>query len=289
MKKESFLIIGGDGWIGSSLKWILQRSGYHVMATTRWTEKVDPLSPFLDLERPDEFKVPARTTYAFFLAAMTGVACENNPTATVVNTETTPALIHHLFDQGVFINFISSSQVFDGLVPYPDEETELSPTTEYARHKVIGEKAVLERGGTVTRLTRCLGPLMSPLPSWFDCWKAGLGARPFKDLFFSPISIRYVTDALLTIADGRVSGPLHLSGAGCLSFADLARQLAKSLTISEKLIEPVVSDEVGVKLGHSPAHPELGMTRTMKLTGIGPQPVAQAVAELASDCVVAYA
>lgn len=290
--QETFLVIGGDSHIGRRLVLELQGQKRRVLQTTRRPQGPGGPALYLDLLAADDFQIPPQVGYAFFLAALTGVGrCEGNSEAELINAQAIPALIGRLMAAGVFVNFISTHTVFNGLRPAPAEDAAPCPENDYARQKIIGEAAALKPGdkqcegrAAVTRLTRCLGPNTSPVAEWLAAWKAGQVVRPFTDLSLSLISAHYVAQSLSKIGATRRKGIFHLSGQGSLSFAELAERMGAGLGISRRLIQPVKAEEAGVRLGYAPPHPELGLARTTSLAGLRPQPLAEATADLVADC-----
>lgn len=281
-KAGTVLVIGGDSLVGGGVMRALARRGRPAIASTRRRETLDDGRVFLDFENPERFSVPPGVGCALVIAAATNYErCETDPLARVINVELIPRLVGSLLEQGLFVTFISTNSVFGGERPWPHEDDDHAPGIAYARQKSEGERAIraiatrlsaLDRLN-ITRLTKILGPQTSPLPAWRAAWAKGEVVRPFTDLIFAPMSVRFVGEALATIAEKRVAGNLHLSGAENVSYVALAHAIARKIGVDAERIVPVTSTEMGVHIPFKPAYSGLGMTRTTALTGITPQPL----------------
>ncbi|MDH5677020.1 MAG: sugar nucleotide-binding protein [Nitrospinota bacterium] len=287
--RESYLVVGGDSLVGGGLIKVLSRRGERFYSTTRRKETVTEERVYLDFEDEDSYKVPADVGYAFIVAAATNYErCEKDPVAYTTNVELTPRLIEWLLKQGIFVTFISTNSVFGGERPWPHEESEHAPGIAYAIQKDEAEKGVkkvvkklgAEESLNIVRLTKILDKNTPPTPQWLAAWKRGEKVTPFSDLIFSPMSVRFVGEALATIGRKRVSGDLHLSGADNVSYVDFATALAKKLGVDESLLSPTTSTAVGVNIAFKPTYSGLGMERTTALTGIEPQKLADVITDL---------
>src|SRR5262249_54314120 len=141
-EQETGLIIGGDGLVGSALQMHCQRQGIAVELTSRRPKRE---ALFLDLDQPD-FQSIERRRYSFALvcAAVTDMrACQDDPpTSRRINLPHTLQLMRRLADRGSHVVFLSSSQVFDGETPEPDEAAATCPKNEYGAQKLAVEQAI---------------------------------------------------------------------------------------------------------------------------------------------------
>ena len=194
-----------------------------MFASTRRRDTFGPRRVYLDFESDEPFRAPAGAEYAFLIAAATNYdRCEKDPLAKVINVELIPRVVASLLEQGLFVTFISTNSVFGGERPWPHEDDPHAPGIAYARQKSEGEgvvRSAAERLGAssrlnIVRLTKIMNASVSPVPAWLAAWKKNEPVEPFSDLIFAPISVKFVGDALATIGEKRISGNLHLSGAG---------------------------------------------------------------------------
>jgi dTDP-4-dehydrorhamnose reductase len=291
IRRQKFLVVGGDGVIGAALVEATAQHGYDVITTTRSLDSVSQNRVYLDLTDIAAFKLPPDVDYCFIVAAATRFdLCENDPIAQRINLEYIPDLAKRLLAAGVFVSFISTKSVFGGEVPWPHEDDPHHPGIAYAQQKSEAEKRIAQSALqmsaadrlNVVRFAKVLAADTPPLPGWLGAWGRGEVVEPLSDMIFAPMSLHYVTSALIKIAEARVSGNLHLSGAENISYADFAQSLAKFLRIDQKRIAPTKSVDKGVHLAFKPSYSGMGMVRTTALTGIEPQTLSHVFRDLFS-------
>ena len=291
-EQEVSLVVGGDSLVGKGVVRALRARGHRVIATTRRRDTLDDHRVFLDFEEGTAFDIPGGVGYAFIVAAATSYErCENDPLARVVNVERIPQLAADLLERGIFVTFVSTNTVFGGDRSWPCEDDPHDARIAYALQKAEGERAIadaarrlgaLERMAIV-RLTKVLHTTVSPLPAWLDAWRAGRLVQPFADLTFAPMSLAHLSAALATIAERRVAGGLHLSGAENVTYVEFAHALADGLGVPAALIEPTTATAKGINIPFKPRFSGLGMARTTQLTGLTPQPLDAVVRDLVAS------
>ena len=273
MNKPATLIIGGDGLIGRALHQALQGS----VCTSR-----RPQAPnYLDLQEPDSLSALQVDGYqiAFFCAACSKYAdiAANIAKSEQINVYSTLRLCERLKKAGCSVVFLSSQAVHDGQQPFRQETDPVSPCSDYGRQKYAVEASLMATGmAKIVRLTKVLSAEMPLLVQWRHRLACGLGIAPFVDLQLSPVSLQFAVAGLLKIALQDSDGIFHLSGAGAISYAELACRLAQRWGYAGELIRP----EPAQQLAYAPAYPALGMVRTTLLTGIAPQSLDGCIAEL---------
>jgi dTDP-4-dehydrorhamnose reductase len=134
---------------------------------------------------------------------------------------------------------LSSDQVYDGTGPHGEDDTK--PINVYALTKLVGEYAVLQSGGCVLR-TNFFGRSRSLSRVSFSDWlvKAGRSATSlnvFEDVFFSPLGLDSLCNAIIRSMDIRLTGLYNLgSNAAGVSKAEFARLLFVRLGLDCKLL-----------------------------------------------------
>lgn len=280
MSESAHLVIGADSLVGSCLIETLRERGHRVFGTTRRKETLSADRLFLDFEDPAPPALPDEIEYVHVVAAATDYTrCAVRPECHTVNTVHTPRLVEALLRRGLFVSFISSNSVFGGDRPWPDEDAPHDARFPYAVQKSLAEEGVrraarecaAEHRMAIVRLTKVMDASSSPLPTWLNSWQRGQTVRPFADLIFAPVSRRFAARALAVIAEKRVAGALHLSGADNITYVDFAHILVKALGVAPGLIAPTTAVAQGVDIPFKPRFSGLGMSRTTARTGIQPQ------------------
>jgi dTDP-4-dehydrorhamnose reductase len=271
------LVVGAESTIGSALSVSMKEKGLAVVATSRRATGAAGQFIHLDLERPDSWSLPENIGCAFLCAARSNfLDCARDPEGTWnVNVTATHTLGSELINSGVFVVLLSTSAVFPGRDPWPDEDVPVEPNTAYGLQKAAVERLLLDsdaqRGRlAIVRLTKVLLPASAIVRSFLGQIRKGECVEAFSDLFIAPTSIEYVVDALNLIAVRRIGGIYHLSGDLAVSYAELARQLAKA--VGSRLTVTETSCRGNPQVLYRPNRPELGMRKTTARLGLTPQP-----------------
>ena len=262
--------------------------GIEVWATSRRDDVGSPRRAIhLDLTEPDRLRLPTAPGSAFLCAARSGfLECEQSSDAAYrVNVAGSVAIARHLLPRGVFVVLLSSSAVYDGLTPLPEESLDPSPTTEYGRQKAEAERQLLQldagRGNVaIVRLTKVFSSGTAVVRGFMQHLEKGEHVDAFSDLYISPVSLGYVVESLLAIERRRSGGIFHLSGSVELSYADFARRLAGKMGVSPDLVGESTVEESPIPVLYRPRHPALGMTLTSRSIGLHPEPLDTMLANL---------
>lgn len=290
MKDSAYLVVGGDSLIGVELIRALKIRGQRVYSTTRRVSTVGNFRVTLDFERYQEFITPSDVDFIFVVAAATNFErCERDPLARKINVELIPAFVEHQLSLGLSVLFLSTNSVFGGERPWPAEkDPHSSAVPAYSQQKSEAEASMLkaaarlsaEKRFSIVRLTKILGPQTSPIHGWFADWRNGKPIQAYGDLIIAPMSVQFVGNALATLGEKRIPGPLHLSGAENVSYVTVANKLAKAAGVSSSLVLPTTAAEKSIDIAFKPTFGGLGMYRTKYLSGIFPQPLECVVADL---------
>jgi dTDP-4-dehydrorhamnose reductase len=276
-----YLVIGADSLIGAELISLLEKSeaGVTTGTTRRLNEADGRTRLFLDIEGDDAMAFcPPGYSVAIFCAAITGIKiCEEHPGYTQqINVLNTIALAKGLLAKGTRIVYLSSNAVFDGTSTWPSEDASPSPVCEYGRQKLTVEKQLLSLSTPATpvaivRLSKVLTAHSGIAAEFLSHLAAGEACAAFDDLRICPISLDYASAAILSVAKAGTAGIFHVSGEDEMSYADFARNLAIHIGANPELVKSATSESVMANLIFRPLHPGLGMYRTSKLLGFGPE------------------
>lgn len=286
-RSTKWVVVGGDGLVGSHLACLAEETSAQIILTTR-RKDVGGGRLFADLESGNIADViAAKADVVFLCAAMTSMqVCRENPELSYrINVTGTVDLASQLVKQGVFVVFLSSNTVFNGSTERPDEHESYAPVTEYGRQKVNAERQLMAIPGAeeriaIVRLSKVISLHTGMAAEFLRRFQAGDSCQAFEDLKMSPISLGYVSSALLAIASRKLSGIFHLSGAEEISYADFAHRLAIHVGARPELVRAVSSRSAGVEVLFNPEFSALGMGRTSALLGILPEPTERLLEEI---------
>ncbi len=276
-KGKPVLIVGADGIIGSALAESLKNSSFDMYSTTRRMVLADSeRSFFLNLLNPDangltkQFLDNCSGGTAFILAAETSVAeCARNPNQThAINVIGTKAIAQFLIESGMRVVFLSTNLVFDGSIPHRNADDSPCPQTEYGKQKAEAEQKLLAMSSdsVIVRLTKVFNTDHSLIKSWCESLRANQIIQPFSDMVVAPVSLNHAVNVLCRLVDAQAKGIFHVSGPEDVTYADIAKQLAKQLGCSRDLVQPVKSD---VQEGDRfPAHTTLDTGRLEQVLGV---------------------
>jgi dTDP-4-dehydrorhamnose reductase len=251
-KSGRALVVGGDSLVGSELQVHCRKLGWAVEATSR--RAATPGGIFLDLSDPD-FTPLQRADYdvAFVCAAVTSMqVCQSDPARSRrINVDSTLDLMRRLADRGTHLVFLSSSQVFDGETPMPDEAAPTAPKNEYGAQKLAVEEAIERHKlpAAVLRVTKVLADRpVGVFKGWFEALAKGQPVQAATNMALSPVMVADVAEAAERLAAGRHRGVWHLGSSDDIGYFDAARLMAETrhlpvtLVQGEELTEAQVPD-----------------------------------------------
>jgi dTDP-4-dehydrorhamnose reductase len=262
---EGVFVVGADGMLGSRLVAAFRRDRVNVWGSTRREATVGSRRVYLDLANDvGQFSLPfSGGGTAILSAAHTSIdQCQRDPKATRrINVENTLALARKLSDAGMFVVFLSSNTVFDGLTAYTRAHATPNPQNEYGRQKADVEAQLLSMGDTasVIRFSKIIAPDMPVLSSWIRDLRSGVVVHPFSDAVMAPLSAAFATEVVVRAAIRKHSGLIQASASDDISYADAAKYLATNITADIKLIIPISSKTVGTFA--FPSHTTLDSTK----------------------------
>lgn len=278
MRRQHYLVVGGESMVGAALLQRLTRSGLDTRGTTRRHDAVTGTNLFLDLSAvPDSWKPSDPVDVAILCAGVTRLkACKEHPEESRrINVDGIVKVAEILRKQGVFVIYLSTNQVFDGTRPLVTPSNATSPVTEYGRQKAEAERRLKEAGtvDAIVRLTKVMGPVNALIQGWKRDLLAGRTITPFSDMPLAPVPLSAVVSVLTIIAQERRSGTFHVSGERDITYADAARIGAEVLGVSPELVQPVHSAQADLASEPSPVNTSLNIDLLKATFGIAPPEV----------------
>lgn len=240
------MVIGGDGLVGRQLCADLRRRGEDFVATTRQRETSGLFCDLADLDLVP-FKA-RRFSRAYFCAAATDMAwCEAHARESDrINVTGTLALLRHLGEKGCHTVFFSSSQVFDGETPLPDEDSFLNPLNRYGRQKASVETVIAAEGLPVAilRIAKVLAPTpVGMFRKWFAELSEGHGVRAASNLSLAPVKVSDVSQAALCLGLTEAQGIWHYCSSDEMTYLEAVRLMARLCGFPEEKVEGEVLTE----------------------------------------------
>jgi dTDP-4-dehydrorhamnose reductase len=180
-------------------------------------------------------------------ASMTDVdKCElNKELAWKINVEGTQNIARAAQDNGAFILYISTDYVFDGERGCYKETDQTSPISYYAYTKLNAEKAVqnIAREYCIARPSVIYGAAPAAGKVNFALWLINNlqnkeKANVFTDQWNSPTLNSSLAEMTMEVAERRITGILHLSGATRISRYNFGVTLAKTFDLDSSLLVP---------------------------------------------------
>jgi len=238
-----YFIIGGDSLIGQALAENWTQNGLSFHFSTRQRELVSTNRPFLDLEYIESSQIDYHQyDAAVFCAAMSKLSdCETNPEKSrKINVLATSRIIHSLTQSGVFVLFLSSSQVFDGTQPFRRPTEKPCPVNQYGKQKAEAEDEILKIPNTaILRMAKVIHPNLPLFQKWKHKLIAGESIYSYKNYYFSPVELNKVVKTINLIIEKKQPGIHHTLSGEDVSYYDYAINLGKLLGVDLSLIEGV--------------------------------------------------
>jgi cupin fold WbuC family metalloprotein len=270
------LLIGGDSELGAAAYRYLKREGSDVQATTRRRELVSLERPFFDilhsLEDSKFDKVPDAARIFVSVARLRD--CSADPVGSAkINVRQTLRLIDKLIDQGIYVLFPSSNQVFSGEFAQVSADAAPCPISEYGRQKAETEAAIRERMAkgapiAILRLSKVVSPNSSLIQEWIQNLLSGKSIQTFDDMTVAPISVDLATDAIAALLKNRLPGIYQLTGPRDVTYTEIGHYLATELGASPELVEPVSAYSTGMPKGSTPRNTTLDCRTLREKFGI---------------------
>ncbi len=245
------LVTGASGLLGANLALLAQKLGYEVLGWTNSRPLVD--APFAT--RTVDFSNPQDLAQAFQAAepdALINCAAQANVDAAEkqperayrVNAEAAGELAMLAGSASLPMIHISTDAVFDGIKGNYKETDTPNPLNTYAQSKLAGEHAVAQANpeAAIARVVFygwSLTGTRSLAEFFYNNLTAGKPVNGFTDMFFSPLYVAHLAEALLEMLQKRLSGIYHVYAPESLSKYDFGVRLAQEFELDASLIRPI--------------------------------------------------
>ena len=172
-------------------------------------------------------------------------SCEkNSKEANFLNIQL-PSLISSIAsDLNLKFVHISTDQLYEGDTPYYNEEAPVAPLNIYAKTKYEGEKQILKSNSKALVVrTNFFGFGPNYKPSFSDYilnnLKKGKISNLFEDVFFTPISVKTLSQQIGLLLANNKSGIYNISSNERISKYHFGLTIAKFSGYSSQLIQPI--------------------------------------------------
>ena len=245
------LVTGASGMLGANLALLAQNRGYEVLGWTNSRPLVDaPFTThavdFSDQKALAQAFEAAQPDALINCAAQANVdAAEKHPEhAFRVNAVAAGELALLARSAKVPMIQLSTDAVFDGTKGNYTETDAPNPQNTYAKSKLAGEQAVAEANpeATIARVVFhgwSLTGARSLAEFFYNNLTAGKSVNGFTDMFFSPLYVGHLAEALLEMLQKHLSGIYHVYSPESLSKYDFGVRLAHEFGLDASLINPI--------------------------------------------------
>jgi dTDP-4-dehydrorhamnose reductase len=245
------LVTGASGMLGANLALLAQKMGFEVLGWTNSRPLVEaPFATravdFLDQQDLAEAFEAAQPNALINCAAQANVdAAEKQPQMALrINAEAAGELAGMALAANVPMIHISTDAVFDGTKGNYKETDTPNPLNTYAKSKLAGEHAVAEANpeAAIARVVFygwSLTGKRSLAEFFYNNLTAGKPVNGFTDMFFSPLYVGRLAEALLEMLQKRLSGIYHVYAPESLSKYDFGVRLAQEFGLDASLIRPI--------------------------------------------------
>jgi dTDP-4-dehydrorhamnose reductase len=255
---ERVIVIGGTGQTGRRVVELLYKSGVpKIVAPSHTKLDLEGDSKRLEeqLQAISSELTPKLPTAVVLAAAFTNVeVCETDPEkCDRINVKGTAAVLDWAKRTlGAKLVFYSTDYVFDGTAGPYGEGAQRNALSKYGQAKVAIEEW-LERNAPDALILRTTGVYddLAGSKNFFmnmlDLWKQGKTTRIPRDQSANPIWARDLAYATVELLRKKSKGVFHVAGGAQMPRTEFALAIARAFGTDEKLIESVLTSDLGQK------------------------------------------
>lgn len=243
-----YLIIGASGNVGSYIYTRLKAEGITAIGTRHGNKRNEELLPFditLDSvsKLAESFTGGEKTAIVCTAVSKIDQCAEEYEYAYEINVKKTKQLIQELQNEGFYVIYFSTDNVFDGTKGGYTEEDKTCAVNAYGRMKVEMEQYLQKNIPSVCifRISKVVSTLRRP-QNVFCEWETAIEKkeiRCIKDNIISFIAVEDIYQACILAASRKMSGLYHIAGDDVLPRKTLALRFYQALGISDVEIREV--------------------------------------------------
>lgn len=242
-----FFVLGGSSLIGIEFIKKSKNEGHQVFSTYNKSNLISNNQSTIKFCYPDDFKKIKEIIFTEkpdviinFIGITNLEYCENNKEEVYKLNVDFPKKISEISDEinSKFVH-ISSDSVFSGKKGNYKEEDKTDPINYYGYTKSISEKEVLRYQNNIIIRTAAVYDLKFKsnfLDFLFQKLLKNEKIQVYNDIKSTPILIDDLVRILLEIIEQNKSGIYHIVGNECFSKFEFAKEIAKKMGFSEKLL-----------------------------------------------------
>jgi len=283
------LIKGASGLIGREFCYVAEKEGHKVYSAYHKVKPEFGEAIELDITSRESVRravLAIRPDCIVHLAALTDVdRCEiEKDEAKRINAYATELIAKEAKALSTFLIYVSTDYVFDGKKGLYGEEDNPEPINYYGMTKLMGEHGVRDFAAEwcVARTSTPFGwhPSRISFPKFIiERLSKGQGIQVVEDQYTSPTSTSNLARMLLEIAERRINGYVHVSGATRISRLELALLVAERMSLRKELITAVPMDSIGWRVKR-PRDSSLSVKKATSLLKNKPKEILESVDEL---------
>jgi dTDP-4-dehydrorhamnose reductase len=175
-------------------------------------------------------------------------------------------LAHAGVEFGAHVLFLSTDKVFDGAASNRAADDPPSPKTDYGEQKAETEKIIFALGDAagIVRFAKILDGNAALFTDWIEALRRGQEISAFEDMAMAPVPLDAAVAVLAAAADRNMSGVVQVSGPRDVTYAEVARHIARRLNADPGLVRPTSARESGIPLEQTPVHTTMDTRRIEK-------------------------
>lgn len=215
----------------------------------------------------------ARPELVLHTAGLTNVdACEEQPAlARQLNASVASRVARAAAAVGAKLVHVSTDHLFSGVRPLWTEDDLPEPVNAYAETKRQAERLTLQAAPDALVVRTNFYGWGTPTRTSFSDWilaglETGRGVRMFQDIFFTPLLVNDLVEAIMRLVAHGARGILHVAGSERLAKRDFGIKLAALFGHRTDLIRSISVADVPLK-ARRPRDMSLDSSRAASILG----------------------